>query len=335
MECTILGKRAAVEQADVSVKRIRVGGRSTTSSRPTPSRESRDAVTPRAVSSLRSLGKRAVSWQQPDIIVKRIRVGGGESETRVAIPVPHNGSNGSAPVFDSLQDIPSLSFAHKFKVFRTYCKERQNEYAASLHLPDLHEQMAGGKHQKIRIGGDIIWSNIQEELYNVFPQCWKLQMDFVQAVFRVCLRRIYRFELDICIDRLLEDNDWSMSDLVNILLCIAPRRFGKTEGTAAAVAVLLICVPGFQHVHFPLLFEAGIEFLTKIKEFISLSPAGRRLTLLSNRKNCIEIQGPGGESDKRISKVMTANTKVFPLLPPPPLIVIIISLFGMAWLLRL
>ncbi len=211
---------------------------------------------------------------------------------------------------NSFPELPSLSLANKFDAYVWHCDHQLNKAAQDLQLPDLHEQMAGGRHQRLSVSGDDTWSDMQEELSIIFPECWLLQMELVQAIFKVQLRRIYRHELDICIDRLLEDNGWILSDLVNILICIAPRRFGKTEGMAAAVAVFMICIPNFIHVHFPLLKEAGIDFLNSVKGYIERSPRGRRMKPVVTKSCQLVLQGMDGRADERSSKVMSANTKV-------------------------
>ncbi len=198
-----------------------------------------------------------------------------------------------------------------FEAVEACLVEEFDEEIQQLHLPYLYEVASGGDKNVKQIQGDEIWNKIQRTLVEIFPECWTAQELLVQGLVAVNVRRIYREELDFVIDRLIEENDWSKFKIMcNIILIICPRRFGKTAATAAVVATLLICVPGFEHVHFSLTLELAGVFMEDVKTLIMKSWEGKAMMCkLKQVKGKIRLQGDYPE-DIRKSKCLAADSNV-------------------------
>lgn len=209
---------------------------------------------------------------------------------------------------------PLIDFKDMMRVFYWLCKKTAREKTHDLHLPPIHHYARQNLRNLIKKSGDQIWKEIQEEIRVVFPECWNVQWELVQAMLRINIRRIYMQELELCLNRLMSQNGLQTVDLVNILLILAPRRFGKTTAQASVVAVLLICVPGFIHLHFPILVNSGLDFISQILGFIESSPRGSAMIKGRQKKDRIILHGDAYVNDIRKSSFLAANIKVSLLL---------------------
>jgi len=213
-----------------------------------------------------------------------------------------------------------VSHAGLIRGLRRCVSESATAETRALLLPQISEVAHGGSKSKASIDGDRIWNAIQETIVQVFPDCWTAQELIVQALIAVNVRRIYMDQFDFVVDRLMREQEWTISTLANILVIICPRRFGKTKATAAVVATLLICIPRFKHVHFSLTIPFAMEFLEEVKAMVLAHPLGH--AMLNNSKR--QVQGiitlKGGPNDVRTCKVLAAKEKVirFIHVPPPP-----------------
>lgn len=230
----------------------------------------------------------------------------------------------------SIAAVPPVSRARDVSVLKAYASHKRAEELAALHLPDVHELAAGGKKNVRKISGDEIWEDIHATINRIFPECWLEQAKIVEALVSVNVRRIYGAELELVMDRLLKDNGWDRSIFCNLLLIICPRRFGKTRATEVVAAALLLCVPGFNHVHFALQKKFGVDFVANVRTIIESTERGQQM-LARTKRNKEEIVLKASTTDIRRLRSLTADSNVcsqsnalgrclgffFPFSPPP------------------
>lgn len=224
-------------------------------------------------------------------------------------------------VYRNMGIIPPVSMSSILSEVKNYAEYKLSEEISALHLPDLHELAAGGKKNVRKISGDEVWTDVYTVINQIFPECWLEQAKIVEALVAVNVRRIYGAELDLVMDRLLKDNNWNRSIFCNLTLIICPRRFGKTRATEVVAAALLLCVPGFNHVHFALQKKFGVDFVSNVLAIIKSTERGRAM-LTHSRQNKEEILLRGPAGDQRRLRSLTSDSNVcifFPLPPPSPL----------------
>jgi len=208
---------------------------------------------------------------------------------------------------------PYISYGRKFEGMMRIAEKALDRECERLNppmAPGTHESRMFWRKQNQKMGQKL-WTNIQSELEIVFPECWNLQMEMVQAILRLCIRRIFMEELEMDIEHLVSECGLKMEDLANLGVILAPRRFGKTVSLAVSIAVLLICVPGFISVHFPIKLDEGPRLISDVLKYLKQSPRGVALLAASpkQRKFQIELYGPE-PGDVRTCRILAASESV-------------------------
>jgi hypothetical protein len=99
---------------------------------------------------------------------------------------------------------------------------------------------------------------------------------FLQA----CLPWIYKEEWDTSSSAILERHN--LNHIIQQVLCMAPRRFGKTYCVAMFVAALILCIPGLQIAVFSAAKRQSGQLAKKVREFINLVPGGKERIICKN-----------------------------------------------------
>ena len=120
----------------------------------------------------------------------------------------------------------------------------------------------------------------------------EMQVEFHEAFIRACLRLFVRDDPHADIAEIALEQGWENSK--QQVLCLTPRRFGKTYAVAMFAAAVLVAVPRSEQAIFSTGRRASQKMLETIHRFMQhVKPP--HLKLLKFNQELIELQGPEGK----------------------------------------
>ena len=120
----------------------------------------------------------------------------------------------------------------------------------------------------------------------------EMQVEFHEAFIRACLRLFVRDDPHADVAQIAREQGWE--DAKQQVLCLTPRRFGKTYAVAMFAAAVLVSVPRSEQAIFSTGRRASQKMLETIHRFMQhVKPPG--LKVLKFNQELIELQGPEGK----------------------------------------
>ncbi len=109
--------------------------------------------------------------------------------------------------------------------------------------------------------------------------------------------KIFGDELQCHLSDLLKENGWDQ--IMQELLCVTPRRFGKTWAVAMFVAAVLICVPGIEVAIFSMAMRASRKMLGLVDKFVSAHAEGKIMIIKPHNQEFLTLKGSAYVGDER------------------------------------
>ncbi len=136
--------------------------------------------------------------------------------------------------------------------------------------------------------GDIRLRHCTEMLDQFTMNGTRLNRSAVQRIFhkwfiQATLPKLYREDWDESSQRILAQHN--LDRIHAEILCITPRRYGKTTSIAMYVATMLLCVPGIKIVVFSASGRASTLLQRQVAKFINSIPGGTDRILVQNKEN--------------------------------------------------
>lgn len=120
----------------------------------------------------------------------------------------------------------------------------------------------------------------------------EMQIKFHEAFMRACVRLFVRDDPHADIGEIAREQGWDNTK--QQVLCLTPRRFGKTYAVAMFAAAVLVSVPRSEQAIFSTGRRASQKMLETIHMFMQhVKPAGLRV--LKFNQELIELMGPEGK----------------------------------------
>jgi len=123
------------------------------------------------------------------------------------------------------------------------------------------------------------------------------QMMFHENMINACLPIIYGKDLNANLSRIMEENGWD--DIMQELLCVTPRRFGKTWAVAMFVAASLINIPNVEIVIFSMALRASRKMLGLVDKFTAKHELGVRMLCRPHNQEQLTLRGLDNADDER------------------------------------
>lgn len=185
----------------------------------------------------------------------------------------------------------------------------------SLVIPKTYELFDNSIYRSVVGRGDVCMAMIRKTLDEFGFKRHSNQIYFHEQMMRACLRKIYQFDFEQNIDRVLKENGWPK--MVQEVLVITARRMGKTTASAMFSAALIISVPKMELMIFSVSLNSSRKMLQMIKDFIDNHPVGKTLPKSTVNKDKLWFEcGPGDrrtcESRPGRGNVSTLQRKMCP-----------------------
>jgi hypothetical protein len=123
--------------------------------------------------------------------------------------------------------------------------------------------------------GDERIQNIRKILNQFGLERSKMQRQFHEYFLQSVCLHLYKDDPDVDMERIMRINNWS--DLRQSVLCMTPRRFGKTTAVSMFVAAYAICVPNSVQSIFSTGRRASQKLLELIRDMIKKTPWASRI----------------------------------------------------------
>ena len=197
-----------------------------------------------------------------------------------------------------------------FKTLQIQARDSFIERNGKIYLPLLHQAARNKTYQFQRTSGDEIMAamnqTFNEGTFGFKPT--DQQKIFFQEMLKACVPIIYKDDLSIHLDRILSQNNWT--EIKQELLCVTPRRFGKTWAVGMFIAALLINVPEIEIVVFSMAMRASRKMLALVDKFISRHEKGASMICRPHNQERLTLKGDS-PNDERMCLSLPGRSDVF------------------------
>jgi hypothetical protein len=191
----------------------------------------------------------------------------------------------------------------------------QKEMLSSLTMlqPKTHyEAVTNQVKVKQKNYGDVRLANIRKFLDHVkgYDRS-EMQKRFHESFLQAVALHIYKDDPEVDMDKICSMNEWP--NLKQQVLCLTPRRFGKTTAVAMFVAAYLLSVEKAQLCIFSTGKRASDAMLDKIHEFVKLIDEELGTdhdSLCKRRGEFLFYYGPGTNDVRKISSYPSGSDKL-------------------------
>ncbi len=134
----------------------------------------------------------------------------------------------------------------------------------------------GQRGVKLRVcHGDQRIMDIRRTLNELGFERSKMQRQFHESFLQATCLHLYSDDPDVDMEKIMRTNGWS--DLRQSVLCLTPRRFGKTTAVAMFLAAYCICVPNSEQSVFSTGRRASQKLLELVRDMIKKTPWGAQI----------------------------------------------------------
>ena len=233
----------------------------------------------------------------------------------------YNVNNGFSPFQKADKDIEqwdNIRFEDKlgdiitdnvmFDSFASYAKDLYEEKASLSYIPERHEAASNRTYWHKHTSGESILKHIRQVLDEFGYTRTDQQKVFHEHMINACLPIIFGDELQFHMDRILKENSWE--EIMQELLCVTPRRFGKTWAVAMFCAAILVCVPYVEVVVFAMAMRAARKMLALIDKFLSRHEEGNKMLCRPHNQERLTLRGDTGADDERFCLSLPGRSDV-------------------------
>ena len=164
-------------------------------------------------------------------------------------------------------------------------------------VPTFKENIFGDTYHEPTIrSGRQRFDNFEELLANGFVTKWqthKFQQEVQEIAKQVLARQILGSDYQEVITVLAEDRHWDLTQRSQMLLCVGPRRIGKTVTIAMLAAAFALAVPGKKQSIFSTAQRISRNLGETIRDAIVAAGAGDRIDTFGEEKMKIRGDIPG------------------------------------------
>jgi len=143
------------------------------------------------------------------------------------------------------------------------------------------------KHVQKSCQGDERVQAIRKTLNNLGYERSKLQRQFHEAFIQSVALHLYKDDLDVDLESVMRRNSWD--DLRQSVLCLTPRRFGKTTAVAMFIAAYAMCVPHSVQSVFSTGRRASQKLLELIRDIIKKTPMASTIVKCNQEELILQI----------------------------------------------
>ncbi len=147
-----------------------------------------------------------------------------------------------------------------------YYQDRKLE-EIEVSMPRMHGTK---KHVSKVCKGDERMQAIRKTLNKLGYERSKMQRQFHDRFIQAVALHLYKDDPDVDLESIMRMNGWS--DLRQSVLCLTPRRFGKTTAVAMFIAAYAMCVPHSTQSVFSTGRRASQKLLELIRDIIKKTP---------------------------------------------------------------
>lgn len=162
--------------------------------------------------------------------------------------------------------------------FRNYLIAGYQHYEAAK-LSELAARMPvrhGSRGVKVRVcKGDQRILDIRRTLNELGFERSKMQRQFHESFLQATCLHLYSEDPDVDMEKIMRTNGWS--DLRQSVLCLTPRRFGKTTAVAMFLAAYCLCVSNSEQSVFSTGRRASQKLLELVRDMIKKTPWADRI----------------------------------------------------------
>jgi len=185
----------------------------------------------------------------------------------------------------------------------------QHEAMASLDalVPQRHESnLQTRAKRKTESKGDRYLENIRKIL-DKYPGYTRsaMQKQFHEGFLQATALHLYKHDSDVDFDAIMRMNDWD--NLKQQVLCLTPRRFGKTTAVSMFSCAFALCVPKSTQCIFSTGKRASDSLLEKVHEFAKSVGEGHRC---KRRGEILYIYGDEEGDVRKVSSYPSGSEKL-------------------------
>ena len=213
--------------------------------------------------------------------------------------------NGSAPKRARM----SRSVVHYKDILVNAFEYYQQEAMGSMDalVPRTHmDALQTRAKRKTECVGDRRVDNIRKMLdkYPGFTRS-AMQKQFHESFLQSTALHLYRDDADVDFDQIMRMNDWP--NLKQQVLCLTPRRFGKTTAVSMYACAFALCVPKSTQCIFSTGKRASDSLLEKVHEFAKSVGEGDRC---KRRGEILYIYGDAEGDVRKVSSYPSGSEKL-------------------------
>ena len=153
-----------------------------------------------------------------------------------------------------------------------------------MKLPRMHGMK---KHVSKVCKGDERMQAIRKTLNELGYERSKMQRQFHDRFIQAVALHLYKDDPDVDLENIMRMNGWN--DLRQSVLCLTPRRFGKTTAVAMFVAAYAMCVPHSTQSIFSTGRRASQKLLELIRDIIKKTPMAETIVKCNQEELILQI----------------------------------------------
>lgn len=168
------------------------------------------------------------------------------------------------------------------------------EFYQSKKLEDLEMSLPRtyGSSKPVRktYKGDQRIMDIRKTLNGFGMERSKMQRQFHETFLQSVCMHLYKDDPEIDLERVMQINNWD--DLRQSVLCMTPRRFGKTTAVSMFVAAYAMCVPNSVQSIFSTGRRASQKLLELIRDMVKATPWADRIVKCNQEEFVLQGDSP-------------------------------------------
>ena len=138
--------------------------------------------------------------------------------------------------------------------------------------------------------GDQRLMDIRKKLNEFGLERSKMQREFHETFLQSVCLHLYKDDPDVDMEKIMRINNWD--DLRQSVLCMTPRRFGKTTAVSMFVAAYAMCVPNSVQSIFSTGRRASQKLLELIRDMVKKTPWADRIVKCNQEEFVLQGDSP-------------------------------------------
>lgn len=165
---------------------------------------------------------------------------------------------------------------------RQFCADQRLLEQRRLHVGSRVSRTLSKYTSRALCGGDLRLRNIRKTLNSLGIIRSADQITFHEAFIQACLPHIYGEDWNSHSVRVLQE--MNVKEIHYEVLCMTPRRWGKTWSVSIFVLALLVCVPGIRICVFSTGKRASGSLMQIVLDFLQKVPGGSERVMKQNQE---------------------------------------------------